>query len=132
MSPERRLIVDATFPWRIAEELVARGYRDATSPYELGDAKIKDPPLLKLIHDSLEPAVLVTFDNKMPVEHAALLIPYGTTLAVVDKKAEPPDLTREEYWREVIHRHAHRMANQEPGSAWRYRRAGRREVSITV
>jgi len=30
----------------------------------------------------------------MPVHHAALLIQYGTTLAVIDKKAEPPDLTR--------------------------------------
>jgi hypothetical protein len=132
LSPERRLIVDATFPWRIAEELERRGYRDATSPHQLGNPKIKDPPLLKMIHDDLEPAVLVTFDNKMPVEHAALLIGYGTTLAVVDKDAEPPDLTRDEYWREVIHRHAHRMANQEPGSAWIYRRAGRRKIELVV
>jgi hypothetical protein len=57
---------------------------------------------------------------------------YGTTLAVIDKKAEPPDLTREEYWREVVHRHAHRMANQDAGSTWKYRRAGRREISISI
>jgi hypothetical protein len=69
----------------------------------------------------------VTFDNKMPVQHAALLLQYDTTLAVIDKLAEPPELTREEYWREVMHRHAHRMANQDAGSAWKYRRAGRRE-----
>ena len=85
-----------------------------------------------MIHDDLEPAVLITFDNKMPVQHAALLIRYATTLAVVDKDGQPLELTREEYWREVIHRHAHRMANQEPGSAWKYNLRGRREISISV
>jgi hypothetical protein len=77
-------------PWRIAEELVARGYRDATSPHQLGKPNIKDPPLLKLIHDTLEPATLVTYDQKMPMQHARLLARYKTTLAVVDKKARPP------------------------------------------
>jgi hypothetical protein len=107
---------------------VARGYRDATSPHHLGNAKIKDPPLLKLIHDQLEPAVLVTFDNKMPTEHAALIAQYQTTLAVVDKDAAPPDLTLYEYWREVIHRHAHKCVNQAAGAGWKYRRAGRRQI----
>jgi hypothetical protein len=79
-------------------------------------ADIKDPPLLKLIHDTLEPAVLITFDHKMQVEHRGLLDKYGTTLAVVDKRAEPPEMTREEYWREVIHRHAHRIVNQTAGT----------------
>jgi hypothetical protein len=51
-------MIDATFPWRIAEELAARGYRDATSLYHLGDQGIKDPPLLEVIHHSLEPAAL--------------------------------------------------------------------------
>ena len=89
---------------------------------------MKDPPLLKLIHDDLEPAVLVTFDHKMFVQHAALLRRYGTTLAVVDKNAQPSELTREEYWREVIHRHTHRFAYQDAGSGWRYRRGGRRRL----
>ena len=69
MPPKRRIIIDATFPWRIAHELAARGYRDATSPHDLGDANMKDPPLLRLIHADLEPAVLVTYDHKMAVEH---------------------------------------------------------------
>jgi hypothetical protein len=115
-------------PWRIAEELAARGYRDATSPHQMGDADIKDPPLLKLIHDKYEPAVLVTFDNRLPLQHAALVARYGTTLAVIDKAAQPDDLTREEYWREVIHRHAHRMAHQEAGSQFKYSRRQRRPI----
>ena len=115
-------------PWRIAEELAARGYRDATSPHQLGDADIKDPPLLRLIHDEHEPAVLVTFDNKLPLQHASLIARYGTTLAIIDKDAQPPDLNREEYWREVIHRHAHRMADQAAGSQFKYNRRQRRAL----
>lgn len=119
-------------PWRIAEELAARGYRDATSPHQLGDADMKDPPLLKLIHDECEPAVLVTFDNKLSLQHAGLVSQYGTTLAVIDKDAQPPDLNREEYWREVIHRHAHRMAHQDARSAFIYNRRRRRPFTQSV
>jgi hypothetical protein len=110
------------------EAAAARGYRDATSPHQLGDADMKDPPLLRLIHERLEPAVLVTFDNKLPL-HSALLTRYGTTLAIIDKNAQPADLTREEYWREVIHRHAHRMAQQDSGSKFRYTRRQRTALS---
>lgn len=128
MPPDRRIIIDATFPWRIANELAARGYRDATSPHELGDASLKDPPLLRLINVDLEPAVLVTYDHKMPVQHRALLDKCGTTLAVVAKDRLPPHLTLEEYWREVIHRHAHRLADQAAGSQMLYRISGRRQI----
>jgi hypothetical protein len=124
LPPERRIIVDATFPWRIARELEARGYR-ATSPKQLGDASVKDPPLLRLIHDDLEPAVLVTFDNKMPDEHWDLLEEHSTTLAVVDKDAIPPHLTPEQYWRDVIHRHAHRLVEQATGTRFKYRQRNR-------
>lgn len=126
--PDRRLIIDATFPWRIAPELAARGYIDATSPHQLGDQTIKDPALLKLVHDTLEPATLVTFDNKMAVEHAALLDQYETTLAVVDRHGRPEHLTPEQYWRDVIHRHAHRLAAQATGGRRIYRQRGGRPI----
>jgi hypothetical protein len=128
LPPERRILIDATFPWRIAGELRARGW-DSTSPHELGRAQLKDPALLEFIHDSLEPATLVTFDNKMPVEHRALLDHYGTTLAVVASDAIPEGLTFEQYWRDVIHRHAHRFAAQSAGTMFRYRQAGRRLIN---
>jgi len=51
---------------------------------------VKDPPLLKLIHTSLEPAVSVTFDHKMPTEHSALLAKYATTLALVKPTTRRP------------------------------------------
>lgn len=124
----RKLIVDANCPWRIAVELAARGY-DATSPHQLGDQTIKDPALLKLIHDAHEPATLITYDNKMPVEHHALLDEYQTTLAVVSKTGRPAHLTLEAYWREVIHRHAHRFAVQDAGSRFLYGLRGRRRLT---
>lgn len=108
--------------------MAARGYLDATSPHQLGDQKIKDPSLLKLIHNSLEPAVLVTFDHKMAVEHRALLNQYGTTLAVVSKTARPAHLTPEQYWRDVIHRHAHRFATQPAGTRFSYNQRNRRHI----
>jgi cysteine synthase len=94
----------------------------------LGDQRIKDPALLKLICVSLEAAVLITFDNKMSIEHRLLLDQYGTTLAVVDKDGCPPHLTREQYWRDVIHHHAHRFAGQAAGSRLKYRQRGRRPI----
>lgn len=109
--------------------MAARGYPEATSPRQLGDADMKDPPLLRLIHARLEPAVLVTFDNKMPAEHRPLIDSLSTTLAVVDKDAEPAWLTREQYWRDVIHRWAHRFASQTAGSLWKYRQEGRRRIT---
>lgn len=123
-QPDRRLVIDATCPWRIADELGARGFVDATSPFQLGDQKIKDPPLLALVHD-LEPAVLVTYDQKMVVEHRGILDHFGTTLAVIDKKAWPAHLTLEQYWRDVIHHHAHRFATQAEGSRFKYNQRGR-------
>jgi hypothetical protein len=128
LPDRRRIIIDATFPWRIADELAARGYEDVTSPHQLGDQTIKDPPLLKLIHETLEPAVLVTYDQKMAVEHRVLLDRYGTTLAVVDKRSRPEDLTLEQYWRDVIHRHAHRFAVQSAGTRLTYRQRGGRPI----
>lgn len=123
--PDRRIVIDATCPWRIALELAARGFLDATSPHQQGDQSVRDPPLLDLIHTSLEPAVLVTFDNKMWIEHRGILEHFGTTLAVIDKKARPAHLTLEQYWRDVIHHHAHRFAGQTEGSRFKYNRRSR-------
>jgi predicted nuclease of predicted toxin-antitoxin system len=127
LPPDRLIVVDATFPPRIASELKTRGM-EATSAAEQGAAKFKDPELLELVSAKLEPAVLVTFDNKMLVEHAALLNEYAVTLAVVDGRV-PPTLTPEQYWRDVIHRHAHRFAIQPQGIRFVYRQDSRRRVA---
>jgi hypothetical protein len=123
--PDRRIVIDATCPWRIALELAARGFSDATSPHQQGDQSIKDPALLDLIHADLEPAILVTYDHKMWLEHRGILDHFGTTLAVIDKNARPAHLTLEQYWRDVIHHHAHRFTGQAAGARFKYRQAGR-------
>ena len=125
--PPRRepcIVVDATFPWRLASELRGRGL-NATSPRELGRPGLKDPPLLRLINWYLEPAVLVTFDNKMAVEHRELLDRYKTTLVVVDQNRPPDGSLLDQYWRDVIHRHAHRFVAQDRGARFMYRQRGR-------
>lgn len=67
------------------------------------------------------PYVLVTYDNKMLTEHVSDLLRHNTTLAVIDKdKLKDSGLNQEQYWREVIHRHAHRFAEQDAGSVFKY------------
>jgi hypothetical protein len=97
----------------------------------MGTTGTKDPDLFPLLADHPEPLVLVTYDNAMPLAHGPDLIQHSITLAVIDKAAVPSELTTEEYWREVIHRHAHRFARQEPGSWWKYRSGGRNRLSWT-
>jgi hypothetical protein len=119
-------VIDATCPWRIAEELRNRGYVDATSAKELGARDALDPELFKVLSALNEPVVLVTYDNKMPLEHIDEVRRHKMTLAIIDKDARPHDLTEEQYWREVIHRHAHKFVAQPPGSVWKYRCTNRR------
>jgi hypothetical protein len=73
---------------------------------------------------------LVTYDNDMPTRHRADLLKRASTLAVIDSKANKRGLTREEYTREVVHRWAHRMANQAPGSRFRYRITPRSPIKL--
>lgn len=130
MRTELRIVIDETCPWRIAKELAARGYEDATSAHQLRATGLKDPEWFQLLAALSEEVVLVTYDNNMATEHGAALSQSGIALAVIDKEGRPEDMTEEQYWREIIHRHAHRFVNQEPGSLWRYRRRGRRRITL--
>lgn len=108
-------------------ELTARGYV-ATSNYALNAAGTEDPEWLQIVANLKPESVLVTFDNAMPLEHADLLRSLSITLAVIAAGDRPIGRTLEQYWREVIHRHAHRVASQAAGSCWRYRQTGRRRI----
>lgn len=79
---------------------------------------MKDPVWLYLLSRESHACVLVTYDNKMPVVHADAVRKRGSTLAVIDSKADREGLTVEEYKREVVHRWAHRMAMQQPGTRY--------------
>lgn len=122
-----QIVLDENLPWSIARELAARGY-NATSNYALNAAGTEDPEWLQIVANLTPASVLVTFDNAMPLEHAERLRSLAVTLAVVAAGDRPAGRTLEQYWREVIHRHAHRIASQPAGSWWRYREAGRRRI----
>lgn len=130
MSPDKwQIVLDENVPWSIAAELKARGYA-ATSNYALNASGLEDPEWLEVVANLSPQAVLVTYDNAMPIEHAEWLRSLGITLAVIDSRNRPARLTVEQYWREVIHRHAHQFGTQEPGSCWKYRLETRRRLGL--
>ena len=126
------LVIDEDLNWKVAGELRARGFQGATSAREQGVAGqgVKDPEWLERLSKEPDPCVLVTYDNKMPVVHRAVILKLNSTLAVIDSRADREGLTMEEYKREVIHRWAHRMAMQPPGTRYKYRLAGRTLLSL--
>lgn len=127
-----QIVLDENLPWSLSTELKTRGY-SATSNYVLNASGLKDPEWLEVVAGlAPPPVVLVTYDNAMPAEHGDWLRSLGVALAVIDSRNRPADLTLPEYWREVVHRHAHQIGAQEPGSWWRYRRATRRRLTGTV
>jgi hypothetical protein len=129
LPPKRQIVLDENVPWSIATELRSRGYA-ATSNYAVNASGLEDPEWLEVVANLSPLAVLVTYDNAMPVEHAEWLSSLRVTLAVIDSRNRPSDLTPEQYWREVIHRHAHRFIAQERGSCWKYRRDTRRRLEV--
>lgn len=130
MPPEAlQIVLDENLPWSIAAELRARGYA-ATSNYALNASGLDDSAWLEVVANLTPPAVLATYDNAMPVEHETWLRSLSVTLAVIDSRNRPSDLTVEQYWRDVIHRHAHTIASQEHETWWKYRRAVRRRIDL--
>ena len=131
-NPPLRLVIDEDLNWKIGIELRARGYLETTSASEWGIAgrKVKDPLWLYIIERTGVPSVLVTFDNKMPRVHRSAIIRRGSTLAIIDSKADRKGLTREEYTREVIHKRVHMICSQPKGSRYVYTLTGRRLLTL--
>lgn len=99
---------------------------------------MKDEPLLQALVSHLGAAsgwVLVSGDDATPDDHGNVLAELQVTLATIDPR-RPPETKEAEWRRDVIHRWAHAMAAQDPGSIqryslsrhgiWRPRRSGRR------
>jgi hypothetical protein len=126
-----RLVLDEDVNWKIAPELTARGY-DASSSEQMGLARrrVKDPVWLYILTRQSVPCVLVSFDNKMPTRHRADLIKRQSTVAYIDSKSPRAGLTREQYTREVIHKWAHQIAKQAPGTLYKYRLNGRSPIKL--
>ena len=90
-------MLDENLPWSVAAELKTRGYL-ATSNYALNASGLKDPEWLEVVTNlPPPPAVLITFDNEMPIEHGPWLSSLGATLAVIDSRNRPAGLTLPQY-----------------------------------
>jgi hypothetical protein len=111
----RTLLLDENLPLRLAAELTARG-RPAVA-LRGGPA----PPTLDIeVLEAAGDRVLVTAQEDLPREQAGALRRTRATIAIVHADGEAAK-------RETVHRWAHVMAAQPPGTVRRYspRRAGR-------
>lgn len=132
LPDSRRLVLDEDINWKLAKELRRRGLRNTSSNKELELLEKKDGALIKALAEEHEPCVLIAWDNKMHLSHAAALAHFGLTLAVIDKYAKRGDLSEEEYYREVIHRWAHRIVLQKPGTIVKYSPARSSRIELKV
>jgi hypothetical protein len=119
---ERLLVIDADISKRVATELSNRARR-AVSAYQLDLAtNVQDPELLVALAEQFGdavPWVLVTGDDTMPAEHGPVIHETQATVATIHP--DYPDTMTEHAWRfDVIHRWAHAMQAQPPGSVRRY------------
>jgi hypothetical protein len=96
----------------------------------LANRSMKDPVWLYILARWSEPCTLISYDNKMPVVHRDSLLKQASTVAIIDSKGDRGGLGVEEYKREVMHRWAHRMAVQSPGTVVKYWRTGSRTLTI--
>lgn len=127
MSDYCVLVIDASLSTRIGTELRRRG-RDAVSLASLRLKSLKDEPMLRALAErySDERYILVTADDAMPATHRPVLDEMGTTLATLDGRWKRTGLHQETYKCEVVHRWAHAMAIQRPGTLRRYSVGGHR------
>lgn len=115
------LFIDASINKRLATELSNRG-RDAVSAQAMGWKNLKDPPLMHAAarHFGAADWVMVTSDDRMPLTHGPIVAELRITLATLDGRWERYSDDQEAYKRDVVHRWAHVMAEQEPGHVRRY------------
>jgi len=123
VAAPRLLIIDATTNKRIATELKARG-RDAVSTPAMGLRGALDAELLERLAGLDLAWVLVGADDHMPEEHADEVACYDATLAIIDPLT-PDGYERDQFERDVVHKWAHRMQEQEQGTVYRYTVRGR-------
>lgn len=123
-------MIDASLSGKLAGRLRERG-RDAKSAAELGWKDHLDPDLLRAVFGAFPEAVLVTGDDRMPLEHPVVIEAVGATIATVEPYDRiprqpfpvPDGHTAPEVWkRDVVQRWAHAMAAQESQSIRRYSR----------
>jgi hypothetical protein len=104
----RALLLDENLPLRLAAELTARGHPAVALRRDAARA-VLDAKVLEATGDR----VLVTAQGDLPREQAGTLRRTRATVAVVHADGEAAK-------RETVHRWAHVMAAQPPGTVRRY------------
>lgn len=116
--PQRTLVLDENLNPRLATELLRRG-RDATRVQQLGLRGSADPQLIEKLDAQLDAWVLVTADDLLPDTHGDAILRVGATVATISPEREH-GWALEAWRREIVHRWAHVMHDQEDGSVRRY------------
>jgi hypothetical protein len=80
---------------------------------------MKDPELLERLAAKAPDCVLITGDDAMPLDHPDSVAKSSISLAIVHPEPET-GYTPDEWDAEIVHRWAHRMEGQAPGSVRRY------------
>src|SRR5215210_8338833 len=124
MPPRRLLVIDENLPRRLSTELTNRG-RSARRLSELGLKGANDVELLTRLAGDHDDWILVTADDRMPLDHAETIEALGATIATVGPRRRG-GYNVDQWRREIVHRWAHAIHEQEPGTVMRYSLGGRR------
>lgn len=126
---ERVLVIDENLNPRLARELRNRGRRSRAIE-DLGLKSALDAELIRKVFALFEDPVLITADDSMPAEHESVLLSVRATVATLRpwhaKAAHVGDWegqthrSEEEWSQEIVHRWAHTMQTQTPGTFRRY------------
>jgi hypothetical protein len=125
----RVLVIDESLNPRLANALRHRG-RNARPVQEMGLKGTPDPELIRRVFGLFDDPVLVTADDFMPAEHGAVLASEDATVATIKPWVEAEGYidewdgqsrrTQGEWEEEIVHRWAHAMQTQRPGTVRRY------------
>jgi hypothetical protein len=123
MPADRVLVIDEDLNPRLVTELKYRG-RTAVGVRELQLGSSDDEIVIAQVFTIYDDPVLVTGDDDMPAEHADTLELYTATVATIGPP--PRELaSQEDAWeRDIVHRWAAAMQDQEMGSIRRYYPSG--------
>ena len=124
MLPPPELIIDECLDKRLATDLTKRG-RMARAVSALGLRGLDDPDLFKELGKLGHPYVIVTADTAMPLDWSAEIEVAAVTVAVIDSRRSD-EFLESQWYRDVVHRWAHVMRNQQRGSVHRYSARGHR------
>jgi len=132
MPASRLLFIDESLSKRLCAMLRQRGRAaDCCSRAKLSG--LLDEPLLREVYKARDDIVFVTADDGLPAEHPGILREVGATVATIAPfergkwRAHDPGFSDEEAWkREIVHRWAHAMQEQERRTVKRYFLSGPR------